>query len=115
MQAHWLDEHDPYADAMGTRGIGEIGIVGTAAAVVNAVQRATGVRVRHLPATLDELLTGLPWEDHLPSAPRGRPPSSPASVSSRGRRRASRLQPAIVWRSGSIQTVTRSVLMFSAG
>jgi xanthine dehydrogenase YagR molybdenum-binding subunit len=60
VQAHWLDEHDPYVNAMGTKGIGEIGIVGTAAAVVNAVHRATGVRVRHLPVTLDKLLTGLP-------------------------------------------------------
>ena len=60
VQAHWLDEHDPYVNAMGTKGIGEIGIVGTAAAVVNAVHRATGVRVRHLPVSLDKLLTGLP-------------------------------------------------------
>ncbi|MGY1761212.1 xanthine dehydrogenase family protein molybdopterin-binding subunit [Geodermatophilus sp. SYSU D00779] len=59
VQAHWLDEHDPYVNAMGTKGIGEIGIVGTAAAVVNAVHRATGVRVRHLPVTLDKLLAGL--------------------------------------------------------
>jgi len=60
LQAHWLDEHDPYVNAMGTKGIGEIGIVGTAAAVVNAVHRATGVRVRKLPVTLDKLLPGLP-------------------------------------------------------
>jgi xanthine dehydrogenase YagR molybdenum-binding subunit len=56
----WLDEHDPYVNAMGSKGIGEIGITGTAAAVVNAVARATGVRVRHLPVTLDKLLSGLP-------------------------------------------------------
>lgn len=60
VQAHWLDEHDPYVNAMGSKGIGEIGITGTAAAVVNAVHRATGVRVRHLPVTLDKVLTGLP-------------------------------------------------------
>jgi xanthine dehydrogenase YagR molybdenum-binding subunit len=59
VQAHWLDEHDPYVNAMGTKGIGEIGIVGTAAAVVNAVHRATGIRVRDLPVTLDKLLPGL--------------------------------------------------------
>ncbi|TFV59555.1 xanthine dehydrogenase family protein molybdopterin-binding subunit [Geodermatophilus sp. DF01-2] len=59
VQAHWLDEHDPFVNAMGSKGIGEIGIVGTAAAVVNAVHRATGVRVRHLPVTLDKLLPGL--------------------------------------------------------
>ena len=56
IQAHWLDEHDPYVNAMGAKGIGEIGIVGTAAAVANAVHRATGVRVRDLPLTCDKLL-----------------------------------------------------------
>ncbi|MCZ2826373.1 MULTISPECIES: xanthine dehydrogenase family protein molybdopterin-binding subunit [unclassified Modestobacter] len=60
VEAHWIDEHDPYVNAMGSKGIGEIGIVGTAAAVVNAVHAATGVRVRHLPVTLDKLLTALP-------------------------------------------------------
>ncbi|CCG03774.1 xanthine dehydrogenase family protein molybdopterin-binding subunit [Blastococcus saxobsidens] len=60
VQAHWIDEHDPYVNAMGAKGIGEIGICGTAAAVVNAVHRATGVRVRQLPVTLDKLLPGLP-------------------------------------------------------
>ena len=60
VEAHWIDEHDPWVNAMGAKGIGEIGIVGTAAAVVNAVHAATGVRVRHLPVTLDALLPGLP-------------------------------------------------------
>jgi xanthine dehydrogenase YagR molybdenum-binding subunit len=60
IEAHWLDEHDPYVNAMGSKGIGEIGIVGTAAAVANAVHHATGVRVRDLPVTLDKLLAGLP-------------------------------------------------------
>jgi xanthine dehydrogenase YagR molybdenum-binding subunit len=60
IQAHWLDEHDPYVNAMGAKGIGEIGITGTAAAVANAVHRATGIRVRDLPVTLDKLLPGLP-------------------------------------------------------
>ena len=40
----WLDEDDPHANPMGAKGIGEIGIVGTAAAVANAVYNATGVR-----------------------------------------------------------------------
>jgi xanthine dehydrogenase YagR molybdenum-binding subunit len=57
VQAHWIDEHDPHVNAMGTKGIGEIGIVGTAAAVANAVHHATGVRVRNLPITLDKLLS----------------------------------------------------------
>ncbi|WP_138759185.1 xanthine dehydrogenase family protein molybdopterin-binding subunit [Modestobacter altitudinis] len=60
IEAHWLDEHDPYVNVMGAKGIGEIGITGTAAAVVNAVHHATGVRVRSLPVTLDKLLPGLP-------------------------------------------------------
>jgi xanthine dehydrogenase YagR molybdenum-binding subunit len=59
LQAHWVDEHDPYVNAMGSKGIGEIGITGTAAAVVNAVHRATGVRVRDLPVTLDKVLSAL--------------------------------------------------------
>ncbi|GAA2883679.1 xanthine dehydrogenase family protein molybdopterin-binding subunit [Pseudonocardia halophobica] len=56
LQAHWVDEDDPYVNAMGSKGIGEIGIVGTAAAVANAAWHATGVRVRDLPVTLDRVL-----------------------------------------------------------
>jgi xanthine dehydrogenase YagR molybdenum-binding subunit len=56
LQAHWIDEHDPHVNAMGSKGVGEIGIVGTAAAVVNAAWHATGVRVRDLPVTLDRFL-----------------------------------------------------------
>ncbi|MCE3552961.1 xanthine dehydrogenase family protein molybdopterin-binding subunit [Pseudonocardia sp. RS11V-5] len=56
LQAHWIDEDDPYVNAMGSKGIGEIGIVGTAAAVANAAWHATGVRVRDLPVTLDRVL-----------------------------------------------------------
>ncbi len=41
---------------MGTKGIGEIGIVGTAAAVANAIHNATGIRIRDLPITADKLL-----------------------------------------------------------
>jgi xanthine dehydrogenase YagR molybdenum-binding subunit len=60
IEAYWLDVPDPYANAMGSKGIGEIGITGTAAAVSNAVHHATGVRVRHLPITLDKVLGELP-------------------------------------------------------
>ncbi|WP_030225727.1 xanthine dehydrogenase family protein molybdopterin-binding subunit [Actinoalloteichus caeruleus] len=52
----WLDEPDPLYNPMGSKGIGEIGIVGTAAAVANAVWHATGVRVRDVPITPDRLL-----------------------------------------------------------
>ena len=51
----WTDLPDPQAP-LGARGIGEIGITGTAAAIANAVFNATGRRVRDLPITLDKLL-----------------------------------------------------------
>jgi xanthine dehydrogenase YagR molybdenum-binding subunit len=56
LDVHWLDEVDPYVNPMGTKGIGEIGIVGTAAAIANAAYHATGVRIRELPITLDHFL-----------------------------------------------------------
>ena len=59
IEAHWIDEHDEHLNPMGSKGIGEIGIVGTAAAVANAVHHATGVRVRDLPIRLDRVLEGL--------------------------------------------------------
>jgi xanthine dehydrogenase YagR molybdenum-binding subunit len=52
----WINEDDPYLNPMGSKGIGEIGIVGTAAAIANAVYHATGRRIRDLPITLDKLL-----------------------------------------------------------
>ncbi|OKH82956.1 xanthine dehydrogenase [Mycobacterium sp. SWH-M3] len=60
VDAVWLDEVDDEFNPMGSRGAGEIGIVGAAAAVVNAIYHATGVRVRDLPVTLDKVLAGLP-------------------------------------------------------
>jgi len=52
----WVDEDDSHVNPIGVKGIGEIGIVGTAAAIANAVYHATGIRVRDLPITLDKLL-----------------------------------------------------------
>lgn len=52
-----LDEHDPYLNPIGVKGAGEIGIVGVAPAIANAVYHATGKRVRDLPITLDKILT----------------------------------------------------------
>jgi CO/xanthine dehydrogenase Mo-binding subunit len=52
----WIDEDDPYVNPLGAKGIGEIGILGTAAAIANAVYHATGIRVRDLPITLDKFL-----------------------------------------------------------
>jgi xanthine dehydrogenase YagR molybdenum-binding subunit len=59
IDATWIEEDDPHLNPMGAKGIGEIGIVGTAAAVANAVHHATGVRVRDLPIRLDRVLAGL--------------------------------------------------------
>ena len=51
-----IEEDDPHLNPMGAKGIGEIGITGTAAAIGNAVYHATGRRVRDLPITRGELL-----------------------------------------------------------
>jgi xanthine dehydrogenase YagR molybdenum-binding subunit len=56
VEVDWIDEHDEHVNPMGSKGIGEIGIVGTAAAVANAVHNATGIRIRDLPITPDKLL-----------------------------------------------------------
>jgi xanthine dehydrogenase YagR molybdenum-binding subunit len=56
MEAEWIDEEDPYVNPMGAKGIGEIGIVGAAAAIANAAYHATGIRMRSVPMTLDDFL-----------------------------------------------------------
>ena len=52
----FVPESDPHINALGVKGIGEIGITGVPAAIANAVFNATGKRVRELPITLDKLL-----------------------------------------------------------
>jgi xanthine dehydrogenase YagR molybdenum-binding subunit len=52
----FVDEPDEIINPLGVKGLGEIGIVGVAAAIANAVYHATGKRVRDLPITLDKLL-----------------------------------------------------------
>jgi xanthine dehydrogenase YagR molybdenum-binding subunit len=51
----FVDEPDAIINPLGIKGLGEIGIVGVAAAIANAVYHATGLRVRDLPITLDKL------------------------------------------------------------
>jgi xanthine dehydrogenase YagR molybdenum-binding subunit len=51
----FVDEPDDTINQLGIKGVGEIGIVGVAAAIANAVYHATGKRVRDLPITLDKL------------------------------------------------------------
>ena len=56
LEAILIEEHDPHVNALGIKGVGEIGVTGTAGAVANAVWHATGIRVRKFPITLDRLL-----------------------------------------------------------
>ncbi len=62
----WIDEDDPHVNPVGIKGIGEIGIVGVAAAIANAVHDATGIRVRRLPITPDVLLSHEAWGSAAP-------------------------------------------------
>jgi xanthine dehydrogenase YagR molybdenum-binding subunit len=52
----FVEEKDDEINPLGVKGVGEIGIVGTAAAIANAVYHATGKRVRDLPITIDKLM-----------------------------------------------------------
>ncbi|WP_104102353.1 xanthine dehydrogenase family protein molybdopterin-binding subunit [Arthrobacter sp. 08Y14] len=56
MEALWIEDVDEHAGPLGARGIGEIGIVGSAAAIANAAYNASGIRVRDLPLTPDKFL-----------------------------------------------------------
>jgi xanthine dehydrogenase YagR molybdenum-binding subunit len=60
LEAHFVERIDDSANPAGAKGVGELGISGAGAAVVNAIYNATGVRVRAMPVTLDKLLPGLP-------------------------------------------------------
>jgi xanthine dehydrogenase YagR molybdenum-binding subunit len=56
LDAIMIDEHDPHVNALGIKGVGEIGITGSAGAVANAVWHATGIRVRRFPIRIDDLV-----------------------------------------------------------
>jgi xanthine dehydrogenase YagR molybdenum-binding subunit len=62
---------DHVTGPLGVKGVGEIGQVGSGAAIANAVYHATGYRVRELPIAVEHLLEHLPAE---PSAARARAP-----------------------------------------
>jgi xanthine dehydrogenase YagR molybdenum-binding subunit len=68
IDAAWIDEVDLHVNPMGAKGIGEIGIVGTAAAVANAVYNATGVRVRDLPIRPDRLIGRIEQRGQTPAS-----------------------------------------------
>ena len=59
MDVVFLHEDDPHGSPLGSKGIGELGICGAGAAVINAIHNATGARIRNFPATPDKLLTAL--------------------------------------------------------
>ncbi len=56
IRVEMLDEKDDYVNPLGVKGIGELGIVGTAAAIANAVHHATGKRLRKLPIRMSDLV-----------------------------------------------------------
>ncbi|MBL7727474.1 MAG: xanthine dehydrogenase family protein molybdopterin-binding subunit [Dinghuibacter sp.] len=52
----FINQPDPYLNKMGSKGLGEVGLIGSAAAIVNAIYHATGKRITRLPVTPDKLL-----------------------------------------------------------
>jgi xanthine dehydrogenase YagR molybdenum-binding subunit len=56
LEVIFVDERDEVVNPLGAKGLGEIGLLGMAAAIANAVYNATGKRIRDLPITLDKLL-----------------------------------------------------------
>jgi xanthine dehydrogenase YagR molybdenum-binding subunit len=56
LEAIFVEEHDPYVNPLGVKGLGEIACAGVASAVANAVFHATGRRVRTLPIRIEDLL-----------------------------------------------------------
>ncbi|WP_338661676.1 xanthine dehydrogenase family protein molybdopterin-binding subunit [Pararoseomonas sp. SCSIO 73927] len=52
----FVDEHDDLTSPIGVKGLGEIGICASPAAIANAVFHATGKRIRELPITIDKIL-----------------------------------------------------------
>ena len=56
IDVHFVEHPDFEQNPLGARGVGEIGLAGTAAAIANAVHHATGVRCRELPMHIEDLL-----------------------------------------------------------
>lgn len=59
IEALLVDEFDPHVNALGIKGVGEIGITGSAGAIANAVWHAAGVRVRRFPIMIEELVPSM--------------------------------------------------------
>ncbi|GCC50456.1 xanthine dehydrogenase family protein molybdopterin-binding subunit [Chryseotalea sanaruensis] len=58
IEVSFIDKPDPNINQMGSKGLGEVGIIGCAAAIANAIYNATGKRLRNLPITPDKVLLG---------------------------------------------------------
>ena len=56
MEVWFVNKKDPHTNPMGSKGLGEISLIGMAPAVANAIFNATGKRIRELPITLDKLI-----------------------------------------------------------
>ena len=56
IEAILVEENDPHVNALGIKGVGEVGITGSAGAVANAVWHATGIRVRRFPIPIEDLV-----------------------------------------------------------
>jgi xanthine dehydrogenase YagR molybdenum-binding subunit len=56
MEVFFVNKKDPYTNPMGSKGLGEISLVGMAPAIANAVFNATGKRIRTLPITPDKVM-----------------------------------------------------------
>ena len=56
LEAILIPENDPFVNAIGVKGVGEIGITGTVGAIANAIWHATGVRVRKFPVRLEDII-----------------------------------------------------------
>lgn len=58
IETFFIDKPDPNINPVGSKGLGEVGIIGCAAAISNAIYNATGKRLRDLPMTPDKVLLG---------------------------------------------------------
>lgn len=57
VEVSFINKTDPNINPVGSKGLGEVGIIGCAAAISNAIYHATGKRFRDLPITPDKILS----------------------------------------------------------
>jgi xanthine dehydrogenase YagR molybdenum-binding subunit len=58
IEVSFIGKADPNISAVGSKGLGEVGLIGCAAAITNAIYNATGKRMRDLPVTPDKMMEG---------------------------------------------------------